>query len=380
VAASLFSPFVIGQVRLPNRIVVSPMCQYSADDGCANDWHLMHLMQLAISGAGLIVLEATAVERRGRITHGCLGLYSDVNEAALARVIHAARRVAPSTTKWGIQINHAGRKASTQRPWEGRGALEEHEDPWITEAPSALTGGEGWHVPSAMTEADMTRVCNSFVAATERAVRLGFDVVEVHAAHGYLIHQFLSPLANRRTDQYGGTLENRMRFPLRVAAAIRAALPPSHALGLRITGSDWLPDGINVSEAVTFAAALKASGADYVCVSSGGVSLARIPVTPGYQVNFAAEVRSKVGIPTRAVGMIADPQQADAIIKSGQADMVALGRAFLDDPRWVWHAAEELGDGDTMIYPPAYERSKPSLWAGARLARPHQSKQTANAR
>jgi 2,4-dienoyl-CoA reductase-like NADH-dependent reductase (Old Yellow Enzyme family) len=330
----------------------------------------MHLMQLALSGAGLIVLEATATERHARITHGCLGLYSDANEAALARVMAAARRVAPPQTRWGIQINHAGRKASAQRPWEGRAALGPLEDPWPTEGPSAIAAGSHWHTPKAMSAEDMARVRDGFVAATRRALRVGFDVIEIHAAHGYLMHQFLSPLANRRTDQYGGSLENRMRFPLEVATAVRQALPASVCLGLRITGSDWTPGGIEVAETIAFADALKARGADYVCVTSGGVVNARIAVQPGYQVPFAATVKANVKLHTRAVGMIADPHQAESIIASGQADTVALGRAFLDDPRWVWHAAQSLGVEERVTFPPQYERSKPALWAGARLARP----------
>ncbi|MFL9910366.1 NADH:flavin oxidoreductase/NADH oxidase [Paraburkholderia sp. RL17-337-BIB-A] len=372
-SSALFSPAKIGAVELPNRIVVSPMCQYSADDGCANDWHLMHLMQFGISGAGLIVLEATAVERRARITHGCLGLYNDANEASLARVLAAARRVASFTTRWGIQISHAGRKASSQRPWEGRGALSAAEDPWQTEAPSALEVGNGWHAPSAMTLEDMKKVCDDFVLATRRAVRLNFDVVEIHAAHGYLIHQFLSPISNRREDDYGGSLENRMRFPLSVVDAVRNAVPYTVALGLRITGSDWIPGGIDVAEATAFASELEQRGVDYVCVSSGGIANARIPVAPGYQVPFAAEVKSKVGIHTSAVGMIVEPAQAESIVASGEADSVALARALLDNPRWVWHAADELGAPGSIDYPPQYERSKRALWPGSEIVRPDKS-------
>ncbi|REG49037.1 2,4-dienoyl-CoA reductase-like NADH-dependent reductase (Old Yellow Enzyme family) [Paraburkholderia sp. BL6669N2] len=368
--SALFSPVTIGPVTLPNRIVVSPMCQYSADDGCANDWHQMHLMQLAMSGAGLIVLEATATERHARITHGCLGLYSDANEASIARVMDAARRVAAKGTKWGIQLSHAGRKSSAQRPWEGRAALGPLEDPWQTESPSALAAGADWHTPKEMTRSDMDRVRDGFVAAAVRAARLGFDVVEIHAAHGYLIHQFLSPIANLRTDAYGGSLENRMAFPLEIAVAVRKALPDNVGFGLRITGSDWTPEGLGVADAVAFASALKEVGADYVCVSSGGIATVRIPVGPNYQVPFAAEVKANVGIHTRAVGMIAEANQAEEIIASGQADTVAVGRAFLDNPRWVWHAAERLGAEDQMTYPPQYERSKRGLWAGAKLARP----------
>jgi 2,4-dienoyl-CoA reductase-like NADH-dependent reductase (Old Yellow Enzyme family) len=369
-SSTLFSPTMVGEIELPNRIAVSPMCQYSANDGCASDWHLMHLMQLGISGAGLIMLESTAIERQGRITHGCLGLYSDANESALGRVLAAARRVSPRETRWGIQINHAGRKASAQRPWEGRGALASSEDPWPTEGPSALAAGDGWHTPTEMTLAAMARVREGFVAAARRATRLGFDVVEFHTTHGYLMHQFLSPVANRREDDYGGSLENRMRFPLEVAKAVREALPRSVSLGARITGSDWLPEGINIAETVIFATALKALGVDYVCVSSGGIANAQIPVEPGYQVPFAAEVRARTGIHTRAVGMIVEPEQAESIVSEGKADTVALARALLDNPRWVWHAAEKLGAEGSITHPPQYERSKRALWPGAVLARP----------
>lgn len=278
--------------------------------------------------------------------------------------------VAPRESRWGIQINHAGRKASAQRPWEGRVSLSIAEDSWQTEGPSALAAGEGWHTPTQMTVADMARARDGFVAAARRSVRLGFDVVELHAAHGYLLHQYLSPISNQRKDDYGGSLANRMRFPLEVAAAVRDALPASVALGLRITGSDWLPEGINMVEAVAFASALKALGADYVCVTTGGIANVRIPVRPDYQVQFATEVRTHTGIHTRAVGMIVDPEQADSIIRDGKADTIALGRAFLDNPRWVWHAAERLGAEASITYPPQYERSKRALWAGARLARP----------
>jgi len=365
----LFSPMQIGEVKLENRIVVAPMCQYSANDGCANDWHVMNLMQLAISGAGLIMLEATAVERHARITHGCLGLYSDDNEAALARVMASARGVSAAGTRWGIQLSHAGRKGSAQRPWEGRGALSGNEDAWQTEAPSALPFVDGWHTPRAMTKDDIARVRDGFVAAAQRAARIGFDVVEIHAAHGYLLHQFLSPIANQRDDEYGGTLENRMRFALEVASAVREAIPGKVALGFRVTGTDWRPEGINVDEAVTFTNALKALGVEYVCVTSGALAPASIPVEPGYQVHLAAEVKKRTGMVTRAVGLITDPHQAESILADDQADCVALGRAFIDDPRWPWHAAEELGDLNKIRYPGQYERGGAALWPGAAMRR-----------
>lgn len=366
--SKLFSPIRLAGQDFPNRIVVAPMCQYSADDGSANEWHLQNLMNLGMSGAGLAMVEATAVERLGRITHGCLGLYSDNNIAALDRVLKAARRVSPAATKWGVQIAHSGRKGSQQRPWEGGAALQPGEDPWQTVSASALSFGD-WHTPRAATDDDLARIRDAFATAAGRAVALGFEVIELHCAHGYLLHEFLSPLSNRRTDNYGGSPENRMRFPLEVAQAVREAVPGDIAFGARITGTDWHEDGINLDEASSFAAALKAAGLDYVCVSSGGlVPGLKIPVEPGYQVSYAAGIRERAGIATRAVGMIADPRQAEEIIASGQADMVALARGMIDNPRWPWHAAEALGA--PMTVPPQYLRGHAPNWPGAKLARP----------
>ena len=367
--ARLFSPLDLGPVRLPNRIVVSPMCQYSADDGCMSDWHLQHLMTLAMSGAGLVVVEATAVERIGRITHGDTGLYSDANERAMARVLAAARAVALPGTRFGIQIAHAGRKASARRPWEGGTTLAADEDPWQTVAPSPLALDEGWPVPAALDEDGIERVRRAFVDAVRRAVRLGFEAVELHMAHGYLLHSFQSPVSNRREDRWGGDREGRLAFPLLVARSVREAVPETVALGARITGSDWVDGGLGVEDAVACAAALKSIGLDYACVSSGGVApRARIPLGPGYQVPFAAKVKTETGLVTRAVGLIADPHQAEAIVARGEADCVALARAMLDNPRWGWHAAEALGA--ECARPPQYERAKPQLWPGARIARP----------
>ncbi len=367
--SKLFSPIRLAGQDLSNRIVVAPMCQYSASDGCATDWHLQHLMQLGLSGAGLVVIEATAVERHGRITHGCLGLYSDDCEAALGRVLTAARRVSPPGTKWGIQLAHAGRKGSQQRPWEGGAALRADEDPWQTVSASAIGFADDWHTPHAATRADMDRVRNAFVAAARRSVALGIEAIEVHMAHGYLLHNFISAISNRRSDEYGGSLENRLRFPLEVARAVRAALPKTHALGARITGTDWREDGVDIDQAVALASALKAEGFDYVCVSSGGNAPGlKIPVGPGYHLPYAEAVRRRAGIATRAVGMIADPHQAEAALTDGQADMVALGRAVLDNPRWPWHAAEALGA--PMTVPVQYLRGHAPNWPGAALARP----------
>lgn len=365
---ALFTPLAIGPITVPNRIAVAPMCQYSANDGAASDWHIQHLMQLAMSRAGLIILEATGVERIGRITHHCLGLYTDLNEAALARALDAARRVATPDTKWGIQLAHAGRKASTNVPWKSGSSLTANEDAWTTVAPSAEAFGR-YATPAALDAAGMDRVKAAFVQAAVRAARLGFDVIELHAAHGYLMHQFLSPLSNHRTDQYGGSLENRMRFPLEVARAIKAVMPAHMALGARITGFEWFQGGIDPAEATAFANAFQAIGGTYVCVTSGGnIAQAQIAVGPNYQVPFAAAVKAGSTIVTRAVGMIADPQQANEIITTGKADQVALARALLDNPRWVWHAAEKLGA--TVTYPPQYERAAAKLWPGASLARP----------
>jgi 2,4-dienoyl-CoA reductase-like NADH-dependent reductase (Old Yellow Enzyme family) len=376
-APTLFSPLAIGPITVPNRVAVAPMCQYSANDGCASDWHLQHLMSLALSRAGLVILEATGVERIGRITHHCLGLYSDDNESSLARALAAARRVATPDTKWGIQLAHAGRKASTQRPWEGGGPLTASQDPWVTAAPSAIPFADNYHTPAALDAAGIDRIKAAFVQATVRAARLGFDVIELHAAHGYLLHQFMSPLSNHRTDAYGGSLENRLRLPLEIAAACRAVMPAHMALGARITGFEWVEaepgkpgsGGIDPAEATAFANAFQAVGGTYVDVTSGGnVSRAKIAVGPNYQVPFAAAVKAGSSIVVRAVGMIADAKQADDIIASGQADQVALARALLDNPRWVWHAADRLGA--TLSYPPQYERSAAKLWPGAALARP----------
>ncbi len=364
---ALFQPFALAGVALANRIVVSPMCQYVAEDGRATDWHLAHLVTLSMSGAALVMVEATAVEKIGRITHGCLGLYDDACEAALARVLAACRRFGQA--KFGLQLGHAGRKGSAQVPWQGGGALPAADKPWETVAPSAIPFAASWHTPRELDRAGIARIRAAYLDATRRALRLGFDVLELHSAHGYLLHEFFSPLSNRRTDEYGGSLDNRMRLPLEIAAEIRAIWPKERAFGLRISGSDWMEGGAGVDDAVAFAGRLKDLGVDYVCVSSGGIDpAARIKVGPGYQVPFAREVRRRVGIATRAVGMIVDPKQADAIIAGGEADMVALGRGMLDDPRWGWHAADALGA--PVRYPPSYDRSHPAVWPGSRLARP----------
>jgi 2,4-dienoyl-CoA reductase-like NADH-dependent reductase (Old Yellow Enzyme family) len=362
--SALFSSLSLAGVTLDNRIVVSPMCQYSADDGSATDWHVTHLGMLANAGAGLLVVEATHVEKIGRITHGCLGLYSDANEAALKHVIDHCRKI--GVAKLGVQLAHAGRKASSQRPWEGGQSLKAGGDPWETIGPSAIPFGPDWAVPRAVTEDDMTRVREAFVSAAQRAIRIGFDSIELHFAHGYLLHSFMSPISNKRTDSYGGSFENRLRYPLQVVQAVRAALPKGAPLGARITGSDWLDGGLTPDDAVALCKALKAAGLDYVCVSSGGISSeARNPTTPGYNVAIAERVRREAGIATRAVGLIAAPKQAETIIAEGKADMVALARAFLDEPHWAWHAARALGAD--IKRPLQYQRAAPNLWPGAAM-------------
>jgi 2,4-dienoyl-CoA reductase-like NADH-dependent reductase (Old Yellow Enzyme family) len=338
------------------------MCQYSADDGCANDWHLMHLGMLVNSGAALLVVEATHVERAGRITHGCLGLYSDDNEAALARVIAQVRRA--GSARIGIQLAHSGRKGSAQRPWEGGASLKAGDDPWETIAASSMPFGDGWATPREATEADLNRVRDAFVNAARRSLRIGFDAIELHMAHGYLLHGLMSPLSNKRTDQYGGSWENRTRFALSVARAVRAVVPKNVVLGARITGSDWREGGLNPDDAVSLARMLKAEGLDFICVSSGGVAAdIRNPSEPGYNVAIAARVKKEANIATRTVGLILTPEQAEGIVAKGEADMVALGRALLDDPHWGWHAAKALNAD--VARPPQYARVGPKLWAPA---------------
>jgi 2,4-dienoyl-CoA reductase-like NADH-dependent reductase (Old Yellow Enzyme family) len=365
--SKLFSPLKLRGLTLANRIVVAPMCQYSADDGSATDWHMQHVGLLSHSGAALVVLEATGVEREGRITPGCLGLYSDDNERALKRVVDAARRYAK--TPLGIQLAHAGRKASATPPWQGAKPLRTGDGAWPTMGPSALPFDEGWPTPKEMTKGEIDRVVESFARAAERARRIGFDEVELHCAHGYLMASFLSPISNRRQDEYGGSLENRMRLVLRVAEAVRAVWPVDKPMGARITGTDWVEGGFSTDDAVVLARELKARGCDFICVSSGGVNgKAKAPVAQGFLLPLARRVKHEANVATRAVGFIVTAPQAEAAIAEEKADMVALARAVLDDPRWAWHAAELLGA--EAAYPVQYERVRPSAWPGAKMARP----------
>ncbi len=339
----LFSPITLGSLQFPNRIAVAPMCQYSADDGSASEWHLQQWMSYALSGAGMVTMEMTDVERRGRITHGCLGLYSDANEDAAMRALAAARRVAQPGTKFGVQLAHAGRKASNQRPWEGGGPLKPDQDPWQTVSASAIPFDAGWNTPQVLDDGEIVALIGKFVASARRARRAGFDFIELHGAHGYLLHQFISPLSNHRADRWGGSLENRMRFIVEVAREIGKAVP-GLMLGVRLSIKDWVEGGLTEDESVEVAKALKVVGVQYICCSSGGNSpLQQIPTGPGYQVHLADYIGKRVGIPVRAVGMIDDPHQANDIVTQGRADMVALARAMLADPRWPWRAAAALG-------------------------------------
>jgi 2,4-dienoyl-CoA reductase-like NADH-dependent reductase (Old Yellow Enzyme family) len=354
--SALFSPLRLRELELPNRIVISPMCQYSAIEGSAQDWHMIHLGQLAMSNAAMLMLEATAVDPRGRITPGCLGLYSDANEAALARVLRAIRDM--SDIKIGIQLGHAGRKGSSREPWNGGALIPVSEGGWIPLAPSATRYSPTEPIPHGMSREELATLKEQFVAATRRADRLGFDSIEVHGGHGYLLHTFCSPLSNERTDEYGGSLEGRLRYPLEVFDAMRRVWPAGKPLGMRISSTDWVEGGFDIEQAIVYARELKALGADWVDCSSGGTSpQQKIPLGPGYQVHFAERIRRDVNVPTIAVGLITEPEQAEEIIASGRADMVALARGMLYNPRWPWHAAAKLG---AQIKPPKqYGRSAP---------------------
>jgi len=352
----LFSPVSFGPLKLANRIIIAPMCQYSAHEGSATDWHMMHLGSLAMSGAGLLIVEATAVEPRGRISPDDLGLWCDQNEAAIDRFVRAIRAYSPIPIS--IQLAHAGRKASTRVPWEGGGHIVPGEGGWETVAPSPIPYAANETTPIELDESEMRRIADAFSVAARRAERLDLDALELHAAHGYLLHQFLSPLSNRRQDKYGGPLKNRMRYPLEVFESVRRSFPREKPVGVRISASDWVEDGWDLEQSVTFSRQLEARGAAYIHVSSGGLSPAQqIPVAPGYQVHFAETIRKAVRIPVIAVGLITEPKQAEQIIEKGQADAVALARAMLYNPRWPWHAAAALGA--RVEAPPQYWRSQP---------------------
>jgi NADPH2 dehydrogenase len=355
--STLFSPIQLRGLKLSNRIMVAPMCQYSAENGEANDWHFTHINSLALSGAAMFCIEATHVEAIGRITPGCLGLWNDATEAALKPILASVRKHSKAAV--AMQIAHAGRKGSSHTPWDGGQQVPLDQGGWQTVAPSALPHKEGELAPLALDAAGLARIRDAFVATAKRADRLGIDAIEVHGAHGYLLHEFLSPIANQRTDQYGGSLQNRMRYPLEVFDAVRAAFPERKPVGVKVSATDWVDGGWDLAQTIEFAKELKKRGVDWIDVSSGGASpLQKIPLSPGYQVPFAQGVKEATGLTTMAVGLITEPKQAEEIVSSGKADMVALARGMLYDPRWGWHAAAELG-GEVSV-PPQYWRSQPS--------------------
>lgn len=355
--ARLFEPIRIGELELSNRIVIAPMCQYSAEDGKMTDWHLIHLGQLAMSGAGVLTIEATAVVPEGRITYADVGLYDDATEAAMGRVLDAIRKW--SGMPLAIQLAHAGRKASTDLPWRGGAQIApDHPNGWQTEAPSGVAFLDSQIAPTALDAERLTLLRKGFADAARRADRLGIDAVQIHAAHGYLLHQFLSPLSNRRTDSYGGSLENRMRFPLEIYDIVRANFPSERPVTVRVSATDWVDGGWDGDQTVAFAQALEQRGCAAIHVSSGGLDPRQaIPVGPNYQVPLARQIKQAVSMPVIAVGLITEPEQAEAIVATGDADLVAIARAALYDPRWPWHAAAALGAQVTA--PPQYWRSQP---------------------
>jgi 2,4-dienoyl-CoA reductase-like NADH-dependent reductase (Old Yellow Enzyme family) len=352
---NLFSELTIRDVTISNRVAVSPMCQYSSEDGFANDWHFVHLGSRAAGGAGLVFTEAAAVTADGRITLEDLGIWKDEHIHELA---HIVRFIGSQGSVAGIQLAHAGRKASTRRPWSGHGAIPEQEGGWTAVGPSAIPFADNYPMPKELTRDEIRGVIQKFGEAAKRALQAGFRVVEIHAAHGYLLHEFLSPLSNRRTDEYGGSLENRSRLLMEVTAAIRRVWPEGYPLFVRISATEWVEGGFGIDEAVVVAAMLKGLGVDLMdCSSGGNAAQAKIPVGPGYQTPFAARIRREAGVMTGAVGMIVAPEQADQIIRNGDADLVLLARELLRDPYWPMHAAKELGQ--TMAWPAQYLRAAP---------------------
>ena len=356
-SAKLFSPLKIGELELANRIVVAPMCQYSAEAGCMTDWHVIHLGNLALSGAALLMIEATGVTPEGRITYADVGLYDDATEQAMGGVLDSVRRW--SDMPIGIQLAHAGRKASTEVPWKGGGQIApDNAHGWRTESASAVPFLDTELAPVALDRDSLKRIREAFAGAARRASRLELDAVQIHGAHGYLLHQFLSPLSNRRDDAYGGSLENRMRFPLEVFDTVREAFPAGRPVSMRVSGTDWADGGWDIDQTVAIAQALEARGCSAIHVSSGGLTPAQqISIGPGYQVPLARAVKQAVKMPVIAVGLITEFEQAEAILGTGDADLVALARGLLYDPRWPWHAAAHFGA--QVKAPPQYLRSQP---------------------
>ncbi len=350
----LFEPLDLRGVTLRNRIGISPMCQYSAVDGMPNDWHLVHLASRAVGGAGLVVAEASGVEPRGRITPGCTGIWNDEQLDAWSRI---TRVITGHGAVPGIQLAHAGRKAGAGRPTDATPYLDASEGGWQVVGPSSEPFEDGAHVPAELTEAEIADLVQAFASAADRAVTAGFRFIEVHAAHGYLLHSFLSPLVNRRTDRYGGEVEGRERFLLEVVTAVREVLPDDLALSVRLSASDWHPDGWDIEDSVALSERLRDAGVDLIdCSSGGAVPGARPQVGPGYQVPFAAQIRAEAGIPTAAVGMISTPEQAEDILVDGHADLILLARESLRDPYWPLAAAQALGALEEVEVPWQYRR------------------------
>lgn len=347
---TLFTPVTYRGLTLKNRVIVAPMCQYSARHGVANDWHLVHLGRFALGGFSLVIVEATGVSAEGRISYGCLGLWDDGQIAPLRRIIDFLHQNGAAA---GIQLAHAGRKASSPLPWRGGFTETEEEkaryafESWTPVAPSAERHTANSPLPASLDDSGLARVREEWVAATKRAEAAGFDMIELHSAHGYLLNQFLSPVANKREDEYGGNLENRMRYPLSVARAVRAAWPERKPMFARISVTDWIEGGVTVEESIAYAKELKAIGIDVIHCTSSGFDGAKIPVAPLYQVPLSEAVRKGAGIPTAAVGLITKPLEAETILSSGQADLVALARQALDDPNWPLHAMRDLGVTDS---------------------------------
>ena len=357
-SSALFSPVRFRSLELSNRIVVAPMCQYIAQDGCMHDWHLMHLGQFAVSGAGLVMTEMADVAPDGRIGPYCVGLYSDETEAAMQRVIDFCRKY--SDAKLGIQLAHAGRKSSVMPPWRKREKLDVDNGGWHPVAPSPIRVFDDGPPPKELTRDEIKTLVQNFADSARRADRIGFDLIELHGAHGYLIHQFLSPVSNQRADEYGGTLENRMRFPLEVFEAVRTVWPKEKPICVKISAADWVERGWTMAETLEYCARLRDLGCDFITVSSGGIVWTeKIPTAPGFQVPFGVEIKNKVGIPVSAVGLIREPGHAEQIVASGSADLVSLARGMLWDTRWVWHAADSLGV--EVAYPNQYSRARPQL-------------------
>jgi 2,4-dienoyl-CoA reductase-like NADH-dependent reductase (Old Yellow Enzyme family) len=355
--SQLFSALKLGPLQLSNRVIIAPMCQYSANKGQASDWHTIHLGGLALSGAGLLILEATAISPQARISYGDLGLWDDTTEQALAKTLKIIRQY--STMPIGIQLAHAGRKASTEKPWMGGQAIAPSDvNGWQTIGPSAIAYDEASFPPKAASVKDLQDIVKDFVEAAKRAEKIGLNVIELHAAHGYLLHQFLSPLSNQREDDYGGSAENRMRLLLEVFDAVKSAVSSSMTVGVRISASDWVEGAWDLAQSEVLAQALQLRQCDYLHVSSGGLSAEqKIPVGPGYQLHFAQALKKVVSMPVIAVGLITEAEQAEQIISGAQADAVALARAMLYNPHWVWQAAEKLGA--TVQIPAQYLRSEP---------------------